>query len=248
VPPGQVGVGLEGVLVATGQGDYWLRWVGGEALAQFGEDLACYLKSKSDMTARELQRAETQAGFTPDKNASELRGDFAANTIARNAKVLETMAAAGYLEFAFGLEQTQAGRAEELAKYAAAYEDTVAMVAAGLTSEMPTDLGDAELTALAETVLGQTQYDIAGWEKMAVVSTPTGRDRIEHRVWNGKIETVVRVWEEFQVTTAERGADGTIRLYHNTIAKFSRAPSTTPLNEWILMLRHEGSPIAEDRL
>jgi len=59
--------------------------------------------------------------------------------------------------------------------------------------------------------------------------------------------TIVRRWEEYQVTTVEF-EDGKYILYYNTLKNFSAAPNPTPINTWILGERAKDGEISKANL
>ena len=65
---------------------------------------------------------------------------------------------------------------------------------------------------------------------------------IDHKRTRSGYETIIRRWDEFQVTTIEE-QDGKYVMYYNTLRKFSRAPRTTPVNRWILAKRLNGGEV-----
>ncbi|MEM9411027.1 MAG: hypothetical protein AAGA30_07935, partial [Planctomycetota bacterium] len=107
---------------------------------------------------------------------------------------------------------------------------------ASTVKELPPDLGDATLKAVAKKVLANEKYAVGKIQKLIVNSEKAPRDRIETKLHNGSLETVVRHWEEFQVVTLEIDGDE-LFVFYNTLKRFSRAPNPTPINQWILSKR-----------
>lgn len=113
--------------------------------------------------------------------------------------------------------------------------------------QLPKDIGDDKLRNIAAEVLRNKKYGVGKIERLIVNAKIRPGDRIEHKVFAGKLETIVRVWEEYQVATVEV-EKGKHYLYFNTLRKFTRAPRTTPVNEWILSKRIKSGEILSSNL
>ena len=109
--------------------------------------------------------------------------------------------------------------------------------------KLPKDIDDKELRKIAESVLRKEKYGVGEIETLIINAKKRPGERIEHKSFAGRLETIIRVWEEFQVATVEV-ENGKYFLYFNTLTKFSRAPRTTPVNEWILSKRIKSGEIA----
>lgn len=232
----------------TGMGDYWLRWITKEGMERFDQNFSGFVQMMQSNITHAISDAVRRVERDPVKYSRQFRGDQAEAAMARDAAMLATIDAGAKLEAAFDLGPVFTGRRSELAGLAGRYAEMVAMVESGALTEMPEDIGDAELRAIAETVLAKPRYEIAGWERLIVNAPLMPRDRAETRVFNGALVTEIRVWEQFQVTTVERAEDGKLYLHYNVIARFSRAPTPTPVGEWIVHKRFRGAPVAEDRV
>ena len=118
---------------------------------------------------------------------------------------------------------------------------------AAQSRELPKDIGDKALRKIAETVLKNKKYGVGKWERLIVNAKKRPGKRVEHKVFNGSLETIVRVWDEYQVATVEK-ENGKFYLYYNTLKKFSAAPPATPVGQWILSKRIKSGEIAAARL
>lgn len=119
--------------------------------------------------------------------------------------------------------------------------------AAAAGYELPTDIGNEKLRTIAESVLKTEKYGITGWEKIIVNADLRAQETIEHKVIDKGLETIIRQWQEFQVTTVER-ENGKYFAYFNTLHNFSRGPRTKPVNQWILAKRMKSAEVGRSKL
>ena len=237
---------LRRVVQATGQGKYWLQWIESKALEN--------LKREMEVVKQRVDR-EIAFGLSTAKNRSELdieKNNYAFNNEAMRksneelfARTLRTIEQAARLEKMLELPPSWSATRIELQDYVATYRAKVR--AASTARELPADVGSEQLHQIAVEVLKRKKYGVGKVVKRIVNSKPVPQDRIEHKEFSGRIETVVRKWEQFQVTTVEQ-EDGKYFVYVNDLAKFSRAPNPTPIGQWILKQRFKSGEIAEDRL
>jgi len=108
--------------------------------------------------------------------------------------------------------------------------------------KLPVDIGSQKLRATAEKVLSTEKYGVGGWEKLIVNADLRDQETVDHKFNSSGIETIVRQWQEFQVTTVEVEEDS-FYVYTNLIRNYSKAPRTTPLNRWILSKRIKGNQV-----
>lgn len=233
-------------LATYGHGEYWVKWI--------DERAADELKKTVDVVQAKIGKA-VSFGIDNAKNRSEL--DIETNKYAFSnaeihktnealfARTLRTIEQATRLEQLLELPPTWASKASELESHVKKYREKVA--AATKARGLPMEIGQPEHHKIATEVFTKKSYGVGKVVKQIVNSTPVPRDRIEHKEFAGKLETIVRKWEEFQVTTVEE-EDGKTFLYTNNLAKFSRAPNPTPIGKWILKQRFKNGEISKDKL
>lgn len=113
--------------------------------------------------------------------------------------------------------------------------------------ELHAEIGASEQHKIAREVFNSKKYGVSKVVKQIVNSKAVPRDRIEHNKFAGKLETIVRQWEEFQVTTVEQES-AKYFVYVNNLAKFRRAPNPTPIGTWILKQRFNSGEIAREKV
>ena len=240
---------LKQVVDQTGQGKYWLKWLGGEQIERFKQSEVRIFQSAVDsIVTRAAEDAKNRSSLDLEKHAFQFRGDMATKTVKRFEEAVVVAKQAARLEEIFGLKGRWSSQVDELKRYTAIYRDRVAELDSGKSTKLPKDINDSKLRKIAEQVLRVKKYGVGKWQRLIVNSKLVPRDRIEHKAFNGSIETIVRKWEEFQVTTVEQDKNGKYYLYFNTIAKFSRAPRTTPIDTWILSKRFKGNAVAAENV
>lgn len=237
---------LKRVVQATGEGAYWVEWIETKSLENLKREMAS-LKSFID--------SEVNFGLNNAKNRSELdveKNNYAfqnekmrENNEKLFARTLRTIEQASRLEKLLGIPAIWSPKKAEMEGYIKAYQQKVA--AASKARGLPVEVGTKDQHRIAKEVFGKKKYGV-GERVLTIVNSKTvPRDRIEHKEFAGKLETVVRKWEEFQVTTVER-EKGKYFVYINNLAKFSRAPNPTPINTWILKQRFKSGEISADKL
>lgn len=111
--------------------------------------------------------------------------------------------------------------------------------------QLPDDIGDDSLRAIAKDVLAKKEYQLPPAVKL-VVNAPVrsfGKEHYTIDFSERSIEKSDYQWEEFQVATIEKHGDHHF-LYFNTIIRYSVGPKTVPTKEWVLGPRHRSAPIA----
>ena len=239
---------LKEIVAATGQGKYWAEWLDGKAMDAYQQEIRVFTSSADQKISRATSDAKYKSELDIEKHNFQFRGDAALRTLDRFEKAIAMIDQVARLEEPFGLKGRWSGQKADLVKHTAKYRAMVEEVDSGKSTKLPRDVGDGKLRKIAETVLKKDKYEIGEWERLIVNVRLMPRERIEHKAFSGRIETVVRKWEEFQVTTVEKALNGRHYLYYNVIAKFSRAPATTPIGEWILSKRFKGNAIADENL
>ena len=115
----------------------------------------------------------------------------------------------------------------------------------------PANSTDAELKAIAEATLRRPEYQVHPWLRLVVNADKVRRERREATVRPGTVTTTIDVchyvWEEFQVTTAEKVGDE-VWLFANTLKLYSSGDSTTPIGRWILSTRFETTRILAENV
>lgn len=121
-----------------------------------------------------------------------------------------------------------------LRQLAVATLDAVRMPAAAST--------DAELLRIAEETLKKPGYGVGAWQRLVVNTEKVKHERREAWVRGGAVAATVSyyhyVWEQFQVTTAEKVGDE-LWLFANTLKRYESGDPTTPVGRWILSQRFE---------
>ena len=226
---------LRRVVQATGQGAYWLRWLESDSIEQIKRNMESIKRVIDNRIESGLRDAKQRSSLDPEKNKYAFSNEaILKEHEADHARTLRTIQQAVRLEEQFELPVTWSPKIDELQGYIATWEEKV-KVASSVT-KLPIEVGTKELHSIAEEVLRVEKYGVGKLVRVIVNSKLVPRDRIEHRASGGKIETIVRQWQQFQVTTIE-DEDGKLAVYVNDVAKFSRAPSTTPIGKWILKQR-----------
>lgn len=237
---------LKQIFAATGQGKYWVDWIESNALTNLQREMKA-VKARVDQ--------DINFGLSNAKNRSELdlkKNNYAFNNQSMHEKneelfsrTLRTIEQAARLEKLLELPATWSPKRSEMQDYIATYRVKVA--AASQARDLPAEVGTPEQHQIATEAFKKEKYGVGNIVKQIVNSKTMPRDRIEHKAFNGTLETIVRKWEEFQVTTVEE-ENGKYYVYRNNLAKFSRAPSTTPINTWILKQRFKSGEIDKSRL
>ncbi len=210
----------------------WLETGGKQKIEQIKTQLKMTLDSK---VRQGVNDAQSVSQLDPEKN----RYTFATESVRKNwerrlGHTVETLKNAKRLEESLDLSTTWSDKLSEVESYVATFRSKVA--AASKVSTLPQDIGDRALAKIAKSTLANKKYGVGKIEQLIVNSKKMPRNRIEHKAFNGRLETIVRKWEEFQVCTVEL-ENGKRFVYFNTLKNFSHGPATTPIDQWILSKR-----------
>ncbi|MEM9368967.1 MAG: hypothetical protein AAGD07_23500 [Planctomycetota bacterium] len=159
---------------------------------------------------------------------------------ADHLRTLRTIEQATRLEQEMGLPITRSPQRNIMRDYMATYADKVRMAAE--VRELPTEVGSPEQHAIAKQVFANEKCGVGEVVKVIVASKPVPRKRIEHKARSGAIETIIREWQQFQVTTVEREGDG-LFVYVNDLASYTQAPNPTPMGTWVIKQRFKRGAI-----
>ncbi len=237
---------LRHIVGATGQGRYWLEWIATKAMENLERDLTAM---------EQMIEREVNFGLSTARNRSELdveKNNYAFNNEAMRkqneelfARTLRTLTQAERLNSSLNRQRDWSVQRRQLEQYVTSYRAKVD--AASSVRKLPKNVGNEALHKIALEVFKDKKYGVGKVNKRIVNSKPVSRDRVEHKEFAGRIETIVRQWEEFQVTTVEEEG-GKYFVYINNLAKFSRAPNPTPIDRWILKQRFKSGEISKDKL
>ena len=118
---------------------------------------------------------------------------------------------------------------------------------AAFVKSLPQGKPDNSLKKIATQVLALEKYQVGEIHRLIITSKIFRRDRKDTRFFNDRLETTVRAWEEFQVCTVEKEGEKYF-VYFNTLRKFSRGDTTTPIDKWILSIRFKAGQILKEQL
>jgi len=237
---------IRAAALATGTASDLVAWLERES-TDFIETETSKLLARLDRTIdTAMKDFENLAGLDPDKN----KYTFVTESVRKNnedkfARTIRTMENAKAIEDAFNQPGRWSSRKAELEKHLATYREKAGQ--ASTVTELPIDIGDAELEKIARQTLAIEKYGVGKVERMIVNSRKVPRDSIKTRFFNGALETIVRKWDEYQVCTVEI-ENGKHIVYFNTLRNFSRGPATTTIDQWILANRFKSGEISADLL
>ena len=235
---------LRRVVEATGQGEYWLKWLEKDSTEQLKRNMESIKKLIDNRIDSGLRNAQHRSSLDPEKNKYAFTNEtMRKQHEADHARTLRTLEQATRLEKLLDLPATWSPKIDEMKGYVAAYQSKA--VSAATVRDLPAEIGTKGHREIAQKVFQDEKYGVGKIARLIVNSKPVPRDRIEHKEFNGNIETIIREWNEFQVTTVEK-ENGKLVVYTNNLAKFSRAPRTTPIDKWILMQRFKRGEISQD--
>lgn len=114
--------------------------------------------------------------------------------------------------------------------------DAVRMPAAAST--------DAELLQIAAATLKQPGYGVGEWQRLVINTEKVRHESREAWLRPGTVSSTISyyhyVWDQFQVTTAERdAASGEVWLFANTLKHYHSGDPTKKVGKWILSQRFE---------
>jgi len=234
---------LRQVVEATGKGEYWLKWLETDSIEKLKRNMESIKKAIDNNVNSGLRNAKQRSELDPEKNKYAFTNESVrAQHEADHGRTLRTLQQATRLEKLLELPATWSPKIYEMQDYVATYR--VKVGAASTVRELPAEVGTKEHHAIAGEVFKNEKYGVGKLARVIVNSKPVPRDRIEHKAFGGKIETIVREWKEFQVTTVEQEGDKLI-VFVNNLANFSRAPGTTPINQWIMKQRYKRGEIKQ---
>ncbi|MEO1526159.1 MAG: hypothetical protein AAFX06_12035 [Planctomycetota bacterium] len=237
---------LKHLLDATGKDSSLVEWVETKSIDRIRREVSVAKETIDRAIERGIETAKRCSELDLEKHAYTFNND----SIRQNNEQLFTRTArtidqAIRLADALELPSTWTQRREELRGYVDAYHAKLSN--ASHMRSLPEEVGTKELHKIATDVFKNRKYGVGKVVKQIVNTKVTPRDRTEHKVFEDRLETIVRVWDEYQVTTVEE-EDGKLFLYRNNLAKFSRAPRTTPIGTWILQQRFKSGEIARENV
>lgn len=110
---------------------------------------------------------------------------------------------------------------------------------------------DPELAAIAAATLKQPGYGVGDWQRLVVNTEKVRHESREAWIRPGTVTTTVSyyhyVWDQFQVTTAEKVGD-TVWLFANTLKRYESGDPTKKVGSWILSQRFELTPILPENV
>ena len=203
-------------------------------------------QSIDTLVERAITDASRLAALDPQKN----RYQFVTESVRTRheqsfERALRTIENAAALESLWQQTGRWSSRVAELNEHISGFREKVAQ--ASTVDKLPDDIGDATLAQIATDVLAIPKYGVGQIERLIVNSKKVPRDKVSSRWINNRLETTVRVWEEFQVCTVET-ENGTHVVYFNTLRRFSRGAATTPIDTWIVADRFKTGEISAAKL
>ena len=193
-----------------------------------------------------FMHAKSCSTLDPEKNRYVFKTQSVReNYIKRMQDTITTLEQASKIEQALEMEPTWSPKLEQVESFLEQFNKIAAV--ASKHNTLPKAVGTKEQEMIAKKVLAVKKYGVGEINRMIVNSKTVPRDRDEIKSFAGRLERVVRVWEEFQVCTVEE-ENGKYFVYFNTIAKFSRAPNPTPVGEWIIRKRWKSGEIDPENL
>ncbi|MDQ8184693.1 hypothetical protein [Pelagicoccus sp. SDUM812002] len=227
---------------------YWQR----DRLRTVSENLG---QTMRDVTAMLGHERTTMDFFKDPKNDSQLaRGDGFAERSKRIGEVELNIKGAEQL-YTFTGDADGAARAAAMKREIGALKgDLEARFEGALASvKMPEPASsDREVLRIAQDLLTSGDYeDIHEIQAMVINSPKVAREKKEGDLSsNASYITITSYhykWEQFQVTTAEKVGDK-YYLFYNTFKNYSSGGNRTPLNQWMLTGRLEGSRILKENI
>ena len=227
------------------------------------EQMASNLNAQMEHVARSLEFYEDLDPSEKQDQANMFLGEgqLEENVAALDKEIVNVQAAVAF-DQALGrdtlaqkqalLQRAQFAKTEYITKRARALESARMPAAAS---------SDGELLNIARETLGNPDYEVGNILELVVNSDLRHQSKESSEIefdevdvslsgditLSGTETTTFFEWDEFQVATAER--EGTrCFIYYNTIRKFTRGGTTTPLNRWLVSQRFKGSEILEKNL
>lgn len=110
---------------------------------------------------------------------------------------------------------------------------------------------DAELLRIAADTLRKPDYGVKGWERLVINSDKVRQEARQAWVQPGTVSTTISyyhyVWDQFQVTTAEKVGDE-VWLFFNLLKHYHSGDPTKPIGRWVLSQRFESTRILLENL
>lgn len=110
---------------------------------------------------------------------------------------------------------------------------------------------DPELARIAAETLKKPGYGVGDWLRLVVNTEKVRHESREAWIRPGTVTTTVSyyhyVWDQFQVTTAEKVGDQ-VWLFANTLKRYESGDPTKKIGQWILSQRFELTPILPENV
>jgi hypothetical protein len=101
---------------------------------------------------------------------------------------------------------------------------------------------DPYLLDVAAATLKKPGYGVGEWQRLVINTETVRHESREAWVTPGTVSTTISyyhyVWDQFQVTTAERQGDE-VWLFANTLKRYESGDPTKKIGQWILSQRFE---------
>ncbi|MCP5366602.1 MAG: hypothetical protein H6907_12360 [Hyphomicrobiales bacterium] len=112
---------------------------------------------------------------------------------------------------------------------------------------------DDEMVEAAKAVLSNPKYEGVHKILRMVINTPKRRQEIMETSIRGTVTGAsatsnMKVWDEFQVTTAEELPSGEVYKFFTTIKYFHKGGTTTPTGRWLMSGRFKGERILKENV
>ena len=215
---------LRRVVEATGSGAYWLKWLEESSANQLKRNMRSIKVAIDKRINSGLQNAMQRSSLDPQKNRYAFSNESVRKQHeADHARTLRTIQQATRLEEQLGMPTTWSPKLAEMEALLSTYQDKAK--SASEVRELPADVGTQQEHTVAKEVLRNKKYGVGKIVRLIVNSKSVPRDRVEHKPFNGSIETIVRKWEQFQVTTVEE-ENGKLTVYVKRIWPDFHGPQT----------------------
>ncbi len=191
-----------------------------------------------------------------DHRANRLLGKGARDAYVGELKAgLAAIETAKSFEAALGRKDApdRAAQAARISASLAGYEGKFTQALS--LSRMPkAGMTDTKYIKIAEEVLKNPSYQIAGYKRLVINSDRVQRkEKKEADLRAGTSAGTVNatiyhwVWDEYQVATAEKDGDAWY-VYFNTLKFFHQGASTTPTGRWLISDRFQSTRILEENI
>jgi hypothetical protein len=231
--------------------DHWIGTVAKGEVQQKIDAAARMLDGRVDRGIETAQFVEQTDATDRDQVANRLIG---AESYERYTGLLRDGLAAVEVATAFDQALGRSGgpdRAAEKARITAAVERYQQLVAGARDSVRmpPARSTDPTLLQVAADTLKNPDYESAGgWRRLVINYDLQHKEKWEGEYRTGTVQDTVTVyhyvWDEFQVTTAEKVGDRYF-MFANRLKFFQQGGPTTPTGRWILADRFQTTEILE---